>query len=270
MTLLELTEPVFQYVCRLNRAARKARGAAPKGDTAFQTKGGGNTSFFTKSGSGAPTGSPARPMSLEYSVVRPEIKALLEDLQQRAHSDVRLENQARKVELPLMFFIDSLISESTLPFAAQWNNNRLAFERNELAGDEKFFNLLEETAEESNDEASERLAVFYICLGLGFTGINFRQPELLRRTMLTIAPRIRQMVEADQTAKICPETYEGIDTRNLVQPPSSKMAVVGIIFLCFILAVVTSYFWMYRSASNDLSASLTQILAQDMSLPPKK
>ena len=36
-------------------------------------------------------------------------------------------------------------SESTLPFAAQWNQNRLAYERNELAGDEKFFDLLEET-----------------------------------------------------------------------------------------------------------------------------
>ena len=104
---------------------------------------------------------------------------------------------------------------------------------------------------------------------LGFTGINFRQPEMLRRTMLTIAPRIRQMVEADQTARICPESYEGIDTRNLVQPPSSRMAIVGIIFLCFILAIVVSYFVMYRSASKELSASLTQILAQDMSAPKK-
>ena len=36
-----------------------------------------------------------------------------------------------------------MISESSLPFAAQWNQNRLAYERNELAGDEKFFDLLE-------------------------------------------------------------------------------------------------------------------------------
>jgi len=270
MTLLELTEPVFQYVCRLNRAARKAGGggAAAKGDTSFLRGGASNTSFFAKGGSGAPAGAP-RPISLDYSVVRPEIKAMLEDIQQRAHSDVRLERQAEKIELPLMFFIDSLISESTLPFASEWNQNRLAFERNELAGDEKFFDLLEETMRENNDEASERLAVFYVCLGLGFTGINFRQPEMLRRTMLTIAPRIRQMVEADQTARICPESYEGIDTRNLVQPPSSRMAIVGIIFLCFILAIVVSYFVMYRSASKELSASLTQILSQDMSAPKK-
>lgn len=260
MTLLELTEPIFQYICRLNRAARKAGGT---------TAGTGNTSFFAKPATGAANPAPARPMSLDYAVVRAEIKALLDDFQQKAASDMRVSSQAKKIELPLTFFIDSMIAESTLPFAAQWNQNRLAYDRNELAGDEKFFDLLEETARDPSDEASERLAVFYVFLGLGFTGIYFRQPEYLRKTMLTIAPRIRNMVEADQAARICPESYEGIDTRNLVQPPSSKMAMVGIIFLCFILAVIVSYFWMYRTASTNLSASLDHILRQDMSASKK-
>jgi type VI protein secretion system component VasF len=264
MTLLELSEPIFQYVCRLNRAARK--GGPVKGDTSFLTKGAsGSTSFVTRSAGAAQP----RAVSLDYGVVRAEVKALFEDYQQKSSSDLRLSTQAKKMELPLLFFIDSMIAESSLPFAAQWNQNRLSFDRNELAGDEKFFDLLEETARESGDDASERLAMFYVFLGLGFTGIYFRQPEYLRKTMLTIAPRIRQLVEADQMAKICPESYEGIDTRDLVQPPSSKMAVVGIVFLCFILAVIASYFWMYREASKNLSASLEHILAQDMSVPKK-
>src|SRR5207249_3023762 len=103
----------------------------------------------------------------------------------------RLASQLKKVELPLTFFVDSLIAESSLPFAAQWNQNRLAYDRNELAGDEKFFDLLDEDLKDQSEEASERLAVFYVCLGLGFSGIYFRQPELLRKNMLTIAPRIR-------------------------------------------------------------------------------
>jgi len=41
------------------------------------------------------------------------------------------------------------------------------------------------------------------------------------------------------------------------------MVFVGIVFLCFTLAILVSYFWMYRSASNNLSASINQILAQD-------
>lgn len=249
MTLLELTDPIFQYVCRLNRVARKS-GVPATGDTGFLTK-----------GAAAPRGA-----SLDYAVVRSEIKALFEDFMQKGSGDIRLSGQVKKVEMPLLFFVDSLIAESTLSFAAQWNQNRLAYERNELAGDEKFFDLLEETMKDPSEEASERLAVFYTCIGLGFVGVYFRQPEYLRKTMLTIAPRIRHLVETDQTARICPETYEGVDTRDLVQPPSSKMVLVGILFLCFILAVLVSYVWMYRAASKNLSASLDQILKQEMSL----
>src|SRR6266700_3240995 len=107
MTLLELTEPIFQYICRLNRAARKAGGT---------TVGTGNTSFFAKpAAAGAASPAPSRPMSLDYAVVRAEIKALLDDLQQKAASDARLSSQGKKIELPLTFFIDSMIAESTLP-----------------------------------------------------------------------------------------------------------------------------------------------------------
>ena len=193
---------------------------------------------------------------------------MFEDFIQKSNSDIKLNTQAKKMELPLLFFVDSMIAESSLPFAAQWNQNRLAYERNELAGDEKFFDLLEETMKDSSEDASERLAVYYNCIGLGFSGIYFRQPEYLRKTMLTIAPRIRHLVEADQTAKICPDAYEGIDTRNLVQPPSSKMVFVGILFLCFILAVGITYFFLYRAASSSLDTSLKHILKQEM--PVKK
>jgi len=254
MNLLELTEPIFQYVCRLNRLGRKSGGTTS-----------GETTFIAK----APA-APASPRvaSLDYAVVRSEVKAMFEDFIQKSNGDVRLNAQAKKVELPLLFFVDSMISESTLPFAAQWNQNRLAYERNELAGDEKFFDLLEETMKDSSEDASERLAVYYNCIGLGFSGIYFKQPEYLRKTMLTIAPRIRHLVEADQTAKICPDAYEAIDTRNLVQPPSSKMVFVGILFLCFILAVGLTYFFLYRAASRSLDTSVKHILKQEM--PVKK
>ncbi len=250
MTLLELTEPIFQYVCRLNRLARKSGGAATSGETTFVSR--------------TPTAAP-KAASLDYAVVRSEVKALFEDVMQKGGSEIRLAGQVKQMELPLLFFVDSMIAEGTLSFAAQWNQNRLAYDRNELAGDEKFFDLLEETMKDSGEEASERLAVYYTCIGLGFAGVYFRQPEYLRKTMLTLAPRIRHLVETDQSARICPETYEGVDTRNLVQPPGSRLAFVGILFLCFILAVLISYIWIYRAASRNLSDSLNQILNQDMS-----
>ena len=145
----------------------------------------------------------------------------------------------------------------------------MAYERNELAGDEKFFDLLEAELKESGEDAAERLALFYVCLGLGFTGIYFRQPEYLRKSMLTIAPRIRQWMEGDQMARICPEAYEGVDTRNLVQPPGSKLVFIAILFLCFSLAMIGTYFLLYRQASKDLSSAFEQILQQNPAPQPR-
>ena len=257
MTLLQLTEPVFQYICRLNRIAR--RGSGPKRA--------GDTTFVTLSREAAATAAPAmaaRGSSLDYSVARADIKALLEDMMSQAATDLRLSQQARKIELPLIFFVDSMIAESSLPFKGEWNQNRLANDRQELAGDEKFFDLLDETLRDGSEDAAERLAVFYVCIGLGFTGIYYQQPEFLRKTMLSIAPRVRHLVENDQNAKICPEAYEGVDSRNLVQPPSSRMFLVGMVFGCFLLAVIVSYVVMYRQASKNLNTAIEEVLRQDL------
>src|SRR5436190_12657497 len=257
MTLLELTEPLFQYICRLNRIARRSGGG--------KTSLGDTTTFVNVSKEAAASAAPAvaaRGANLDYTVARSEIKALIEDMMSKSSTDLRLSQQTRKVELPLIFFVDSMISESTLPFAADWNQNRLAYDRQELAGDEKFFDLLDETLKENGEDASERLALFYACIGLGFTGIYFKQPEFLRKTMLSIAPRIRHLVENDQNARICPEAYEGVDTRDLVEPPSRRMVLVGMIFAGFTLAVLISYFVMYRQASSHLNDSIEEVLKQ--------
>jgi type IV/VI secretion system ImpK/VasF family protein len=225
MTALEVCEPIFQYICRLNRMARSGAAA-------------------------------------DYSVVRAEMKALLEDAQQKAASEVRLSAQMKKLELPLMFFVDSMIAESGLKFAQQWHQNRLAYERNELAGDEKFFDLLDETLKDNSDEASERLSVLYTCMGLGFCGMYVGQPEFLRKTMMTISPRIRNLMVADNTARLCGEAYEGVDTRDLVQPPGSRMVFVGILFIVFSIAVLAAYVVRFKSAASDLSRSLNDITAK--------
>ena len=263
MTLLQLTEPLFQYICRLNRLGR--RGSKP---------GGGDTTAFVKSSmQAAATASPVVPTrgaALDYTVVRAELKALFEDMMAKSASDLRLSQQMRKMEMPLIFFVDSMISESKLPFAGEWNQNRQAYDRQELAGDEKFFDLLDETLKESGDDAAERLAVFYTCIGLGFTGIYLSQPEFLRKTMLSIAPRIRHLVEIDPNARICPETYTGVDTRDLVQPATNRMMVVGLAFAGFTLAVVISYFFMYRQASTTLQQSLEEVLKQEVQVQQVK
>jgi len=222
MTLLELCEPLLLYYCRLNRSARKQ----------------------------SPT---------DATRVRGDIVALLGDMRDTAANNPHLSEQFARVEIVLMFFIDGMIRTSRLGFANQWQG--LAEERNELAGDEKFFDLLDETLAEPGKAADERLAVFYTCLGLGFTGWYSDQPEYIRSKMLACSNRMRSIMDADDSARICPEAYQHTDTSDLVQPPSQKLVGIGIALVGLIIAVFVTNFFMFMWGSQELSEALRKIIA---------
>ena len=229
MTLVELSEPLLQYVCRLNRAGRK----------------GGRFDFIP---------------------IRDEVRSLFEAMRAKSAGEFRLAKQFEQVELPLIFFTDSLIAESKLPCAGEWDKKRLAYERRELAGDEKFYDLLEETMKDPSDEATERLTVFYTCIGLGFMGWYQMQPEYLRKKMLEIGSRIRKYLEADATVRICPENYEGIDTRDLIEPPGSRLwLMVAIFAICAVTALACNIYLFFK-AYGTLNESLAEILRQGKNL----
>jgi type VI secretion system protein ImpK len=227
MTLPELCEPLFQEISRLNRLGRKGA-----------------------------TG--------DYSVARSEIKGVFSSMAERAKSDLRLSQQYQKVELPLIFFVDSIIADSQLPFANQWNNERLAYERNELAGDEKFFDLLDETLADPKDDAAERLIIFYTCLGLGFTGWYQGQPEFLRKKMNEIQPRIRHWLDTDESGLICPDTYQHTNTANLPLPVGSSLVPMAIAFVGLVLVVIAANVMLFRASSQELNRALDTIQAHDV------
>jgi type VI protein secretion system component VasF len=230
VSLLQHCEPVFQAVCRLNRIGRKSSGAG-----------------FT----------------LQYAQVRAEIAGLLAQLSTSIRTDVVLSEQYRKVELPLIFFVDSIISKSALPFAAEWDNHRLAHERKEMAGDDKFFDLLDETLLDTREGADERLAVFYTCLGLGFTGGNEGLPDILRKKMAEISPRVKAFVEGDESGLITPATYRYTNTTNLPMPMSASLVPLLIVLAGLLFVVVAVNIYTFHSASAELNRSLDAIIAHD-------
>lgn len=255
--LLELCEPFFQYLCRLNRAGRLS--------AASGTPVSGATALFSKSSDGgfAASGSGPRPIHLSFSAARSEVLGILQEMSRKAASDYRLSEQVRQIDLPLKFFADSYIAESKLPFAAEWNNSRLAYEHNELAGDEKFFDIIEETLRDKGAEASERLAVYFQCLGLGFTGAFPNQVELLRKYMNDLTPRVQQLMDKDHLAQVCPEAYRGVDTTNLIPPESNNLVIVGIMFACFLVAAFVAFFSLYFQASKSLKTALEVVEQHD-------
>lgn len=230
VTLLDLYEPLFQYICMLSRIARKAGGE-----------------------------------KIEYNGLRATIQGQLDSINKNAQATPLLALQVKKLEMPIIFFVDSMIAESKLSCASQWHQNRIAYERNELAGDEKFFDFLDEDLNDSSNEATERLVIFYVCLGLGFTGWYATQPEYLRKKMETIAKRIAGAMEPDPAARICPEAYQYLDTRNLIEKPTIKIGAIALIFLALCLVVLAVNFYLFKTGSEGLAQSLHEILRHDLS-----
>jgi len=221
MTLLELCDPLFQYICRFNRSARK----------------GGHHDLHQ---------------------VRQEVKAMLAEMAGKAKSQPGLSTQLEKIDIVLMFFVDFMIKSSAISNAGDWQE--LAFERKELAGDEKFFDLLEETLADRSEQANQRLSIYYTCMGLGFTGWYTGQPEYLRKKMLECSTRIRGLIDTDQSARICPESYENVNTSDLVQPPSASLVGIGIALLGLVIVLFIANAYMYRSSSSELTKALGDII----------
>ncbi len=196
----------------------------------------------------------------EFATVRSEVKDLLAEVMRNASSTVSLLNQVKKLELPMIFFINNVICTSRLKFASQWAEKRLAAERNELAGDERFFlDFLEKDLTDTSEEAVERLAVYYVCLGLGFMGIYQNQPDQIRRYTEQIYARIPQWVDRDPRTKISEEAYQHTDTRVLTEPPSNKIILVAVAFVFLSLSVLTTCYFLYLKGVGDVRGSIRQI-----------
>lgn len=223
MTLPEVCEPLFQYVCRINRSARKR-------------------------------------VPLDAAHVRSEAKAVFAQMKSAASSDPVLHEQYERVEPALLVFLNTMIERSRLPFASTWK--RLGGDGGaDPGGEEHFFQMLEQTMAEPGDAANQRLAIFYTCLGLGFTGPHAGRPEELRRTMMTLGGRIRAFMDADQTARICPEAYEKVDTRVIYEPPSRGLTGLAIALVIMTVALIAANIVSYRQAQRQLDRSLQEIIS---------
>ena len=222
MTLQVLCEPLFQYICRINRAVRK--GASPDRDH-----------------------------------VRLELKSLFEKMSTQASEDVSLFKQYEQVELALIFFVDFMIKESPLSWASSWEE--LAYERNHMTGDEQFFEMLEETLADHSPEATERLIIYYQCIGLGFTGARTGQYEMLRSSMLECSSRIEAMIKQQDDELICNAAYEGVDKRDLVEHPGRKLGALSIALAVLIITLFGVNIILYRTYSAELRTDLRSIAA---------
>lgn len=213
-SLAEICEPLFQYSCRLNRLARKG-GLVDAGQ------------------------------------VRTEIRSMLADMKLRSDAAPGMAEQFARVRPALLFFADAMVRESALSFARGWKS--LAEEERLTDADQRFFQMLDDTLADPSDSATQRLTVFYECVGLGYTGMYAGRPDVLRRKMLEMAARIRGQMDADEAAKICPETYEKVDERQLQLPVASGVVSWVLVLVGMVIALVAGSWVGYAGAVGKLT-----------------
>lgn len=223
MTLVELCEPLFQYVCRINRAGRI--GAA-----------------------------------CDASQVRGDLKRIFATMESDAPDTPGLLDQYRLVRQPLVFFCDYIIRTSNMPFAMGWSN--LAEEENPpiYTGDELFFRRLDETMVDRTEAANARLAVYYTCMGLGFLGLYESDIEQVQRRMREIAGRIRKLMDDDGARRICPEAYECLNTADLTEPPTRSLLPMTIALIALIAILFGANIWLYDSTSRKVTDSVKKLV----------
>ena len=221
MKLVALSEPLFQYVCKLRRSAAKG-------------------------------------CVLPLEKVRADIQQLFEEMRRQASSRADLADQYERIKLPLVFFVDFMMRESDLSFRTDWVP--LAYGFNELSGDEKFFDLLESDLKDASEAATDRLVIFYTCLGLGFMGVYMGQPEEIRRLVGRISSRISRFMGTDGRTRICPQAYEHTDTRDFTEPPGTKLVGIGIAVIGLLIVWFITYFSLFYSASDRITRRLDEIV----------
>jgi type VI protein secretion system component VasF len=108
-----------------------------------------------------------------------KILELLKEAEDKARTNPRLEREFAWIERPLVFFVDYIVKEGRFPFKDEWWE--LSRNYNELSGDEKFFDLLNETLEHPDFQNS--FILFYVMLGLGFDGAFGNNKKYIEQCM---------------------------------------------------------------------------------------
>ncbi len=219
MKLLDLTEPFFQYCCRLNRSARKHK-PPPE------------------------------------NVVRVELQQQFEAMRQKSmQMGGTTHDDYQAVEPALVLFVDAMIRDSALPFASTWAP--IALDHPGLDNEQRFFDLIDENLAQQGPSADERLAVLFTCLGLGFSG--GMRPEMIRPKLKDMSARLRGVMDSDLRSEVCPEAYASANQTNYIEAPAKILGAVLITLVGLTVVLLAANVFLFISSSRQLQATLESI-----------
>lgn len=225
LRIIDVCEPVFLYVCELNRLGREG-------------------------------------VHQEFSAVRHRVNELLDQCQETASVSNRLAAQWKEIEPALCCFLDSMIEDANLSCSREWAERRLAEEKcTILSGDDTFFVLLDDELEQkdTNGEVRERLEFYYACLRLGFAGRYQDDPDQLNRYNQRVAGRVQHLLKKGVHDLFTPDAYEHTDRRPLnmdTAPAAWGVVILTGTFLIFFFVLIGFF---YKSSARNLESAIETI-----------
>ncbi len=188
-------------------------------------------------------------------VVRNELKQLMSRMRSESMGQGSLAADYQAIEPALVLFADSMVRESRLPYAMSWQPMSIDIEG--VGSDQAFFDAFDAAMSEAGDAGRERLGVLFACLGLGFTG--GQRPETIRARMVEAAAKLRGVIDADPTSRVCPEAYEHTDTTDLTERPAGTLVGIGILLIGLTAVLFGALVFVYLTGSDELKATVERI-----------
>ena len=74
--------------------------------------------------------------------------------------------------------------------------------------------------------------------------------------------RLQAAGQFAETQKICPDAYEKVDTRDLIEPPGTKLIGIAIALVGLTIVLFFTYGWLYRDSSKRLLDAVKTITAK--------
>jgi hypothetical protein len=77
--------------------------------------------------------------------------------------------------------------------------------------------------------------------------------------MKEIAARLQAAGKFNEVQRICPEAYEKVDTRDLIEPPGTKLVGIGIALVGLIVVLFCMYGYLYHDSAARLQSALEKV-----------
>jgi Type VI secretion system protein DotU len=135
---------------------------------------------------------------------------------------------------------------------------------------QEFFAQLDATLIDQTRAATYRLAIFYICLGLGFAAGHEKDPQFVEEKARRVYDRVREFLEyLDQKKKLCAAAYQQTNRRVLQRPVGRRLAGLGVAAAVLILIALAVNAVLYLDRTRGLNQMIDSVLSHDAQPPAK-